>query len=587
MINKLIFFFTLVFSMSCWAQKPFMKKHEVYYIPSEPVYHIPVSKEILTSNENTLVYLQSNFINKKFSGQTLALEKSMASPLGTHLRFRHIYKGLPVYQSYIQANYDNSGQLFSVIDALSRFETYDVPIGNGIAKFWINSNYGLSPAYEVISWDSTVHQPVNRIYNIENKLMHVQYRRLYFQDSQVTAMVYLPNPTVAANTIYGGPYSDNNDRNNAELTAARSKVRLPLRFENGKFKLTDGTITIKNIHDPRVAPVEPTDTFLNFTRDSSAFEDVNAFYHLHTFSNYLRKSGYGSLLDTIHVDTHGNNGDDDSFFDPSPKPIEIEYGTGNVDDAEDGQVVIHEFTHSLSYGGSPNTANGADRISMEEGQADYVSMSYSRFLSPNHPNDVFSWDGHNEFWKGFVTNSTLNYKNRTGFKGVDREIWSHALMCIYDKLGRAKSDSLVFSSFYLQASNSTMPQMARVVLKIDSVLFKGKHVGKVWQCFTDRGILDTVPRHLIKIDALEWFSGIQLHNTTEFSRGTSAAILRFSDSRLWEEIDVMDGLGRKIQTLSASEETSIEPWHFKPGVYYLRIWTKDRSSMVSKKLVRY
>ncbi|MEZ4916786.1 MAG: hypothetical protein R2836_07345 [Chitinophagales bacterium] len=54
----------------------------------------------------------------------------------------------------------------------------------------------------------------------------------------------------------------------------------------------------------------------------------------------------------ISVDTHGNNGADNSFFSPAT-PLRLIFGEGGVDDAEDADVIIHEYGHAISHFAAP------------------------------------------------------------------------------------------------------------------------------------------------------------------------------------------------------------------------------------------
>ncbi|MFM9944794.1 MAG: hypothetical protein ACKVQB_06130 [Bacteroidia bacterium] len=585
MIKNILLQAVTFFGYNCYAQVSAYINPPIVHLPSQPYYFsISPSNNVIKEQD----FFEKEYLNNEIGDQNLVLEQKTNSPVGTHYWYKHYFKGLPVYQSYLQASYSNDGKLYSVIDALVKFDNYiDDEIYSG---FWINTNAGLVRGYQTGTLDNR-NQPLVNIFTSDGRLLQSYHSRLYFEapDSMVTAMVYLPNPIVASNANYGGGFVDNNDKNTLELSNARSKVRVKLKFDKGKFILTDGIIILKNLHDPAGNPVQPTDTFINFTRDQSGFEDINVFYHLKNYSDYLRKIGFAKLLDTIFVDPHGANGDDNSFLDPGKFPFELEIGTGNVDDGEDGQVVIHEFGHSLSVKASPgSTGNGGkERLAMEEGQADYVAMSYSRSLSKNRINDVFSWDGHNEFWDGFVTNNTRKYQNLTGVKDIDREVWSTALMCMNDKLRRTQCDSIILSSYFFQTSQSTMPQMAKVILKMDSLLFKGKEVGKIWQCFTDRGILDTVPRWLSVVNVNNYGDDIIFLNTNDFSRGIGNATVQFAYPHLWGTIEIFNVLGQKTNSLIVSKEMVLYPDDFNTGIHYLKIVSKDKSVSFTKKIIKF
>ncbi|MCC6722712.1 MAG: hypothetical protein IT243_10970 [Bacteroidia bacterium] len=555
---------------------------------------IPLTEQISYKNstikfisiDQTTEFLKS-FLNSKINGQELKLISQKQSPVGMHLNFKHYLYGIEIFQSSIQANFNQQGILYSIIFSLAKFETIIDKNTNYSNKIWVNTDGGLKYAY--LKFETRGKEPVKNLYDSKNNLLFTYNTRRYSNnpDSMVTAMVYLPNPIVAANVNYGGEYRDNGDVNNQSLQNSRNKVRLPLKFENGKFYLTNGLITIKNLHDPSVLPVTPTDTFINYTRDQSGFEDINVFYHINTMTEYIKNKGFENMLDSAYIDSHGSNGDDNSFCDPSLYPIEIEYGTGNVDDGEDGQVIIHEFGHMLSAIATSTDVIGAQRNAMEEGQADYLCMSYTGSYSSNKKGLVFSWDGHNEFWDGFRCNTSKTYDDLTGIKDDDREVWSTALMCINDKLGRNKSDSIILSSFFQQAPNSTMPQMAKTILKNDSILFGGKHVAAIWQCFTDRGILDTVPWYLIKINKLNHENLIKINNSYGFSCNLSPLRIEIKYPDIFKSINISGIDGKIIKSYQSDKEIYILPENFTTGIYFISFNLKNGNSYNKFKVIKF
>jgi len=587
-VRKSILFLSLILSLNGGFAQMYITLDNPIFLKTESPEYNTLSIPAFRSNELAIHYLEKNYLQSDIPGQSLVMDYSIESPVGSHTRYKHILFGLPVFQSHIQINTDKQGNIYSIINALSKIE----PVSQGTmpdnAELWINTNKGLQRAVSKLEWDPEIKQPIHRIYGMDNSVIHAYHSRLFLTnpDSMVTGMVYLPNPIVVSNANYGGKYIDNNDKNTAELTNARESVRFPMQFKNGKFILKQGYITIKDIHTPTIFPVQPTDTFLNYTRDQSGFEDVNVYYHLYNYSEYVKKIGFKTLLDSIYVDTHGEGGDDNSFFDPAKYPYILEFGTGNVDDAEDAQVVIHEFGHSLSVLASPGTARGHQRLSMEEGQADYVSMAYSQSLNKNKKHKVFSWDGHNEFWDGFVTNTSRKYQDLSGILDVDREIWSTPLMCIHDKLGKSKTDSLVLSYYYLQSFETTMPQMARVILKMDSMLFKGRNVVNIWQCFTDRGILDTVPWMLVKTNPINLKEEVMLKNSSEFANGVSNATLQILHPNQWKDIIVLNNIGQEIAVYSSQEQIELNPQMFSAGVYYIKVQSMDGQYNLNFKLLK-
>ena len=69
-------------------------------------------------------------------------------------------------------------------------------------------------------------------------------------------------------------------------------------------------------------------------------------------------------------------------------------------------------------------------------------------------------------------------------------MWSSALMCVHDAIGRESTDSLLLEHFYYQGPNTTMAQMAQIILDVDEDDFEGRYYSPVKQCFVDAGFLN-------------------------------------------------------------------------------------------------
>jgi len=110
----------------------------------------------------------------------------------------------------------------------------------------------------------------------------------------------------------------------------------------------------------------------------------------------------------IEVDPHGASGADQSFY-VSASPPSIQFGVGGVDDAEDGDVIIHEYVHGLSDFASPASNTGLERRAIDEGYGDYFAASYSRGYSEYDWFNIFNWDAHNEYWAGRNANTDKHY----------------------------------------------------------------------------------------------------------------------------------------------------------------------------------
>ncbi len=332
-------------------------------------------------------------------------------------------------------------------------------------------------------------------------------------DTLAHALVFLPDPITSAETDYFGDYKDFDDADNDALNNERFEVMVPAQFIDDTFFLQTDNILLRDLNAPTVPVVTAlTDSFL-FTRSESGFEDVNTVYHLTTFQSYLESIGYASLADFyIEVDPHGASGADQSFYVSGIVPS-MQFGEGGVDDAEDADVIVHEYTHALSDYASPESNIGLERKAVDEGYGDYFAVSYSRSYSDYKWEEVYTWDGHNEFWFGRNADTDKHYPedNSDNYYAAS-EIWSGALMDIYDLIGKNNCDQLVSEALYGSLPNMTMPEAAQVVLIAENLLFGGSYYDAVYGALDARGLINP-----IGITSLIAYNAIQITNTAAFS----------------------------------------------------------------------
>jgi hypothetical protein len=75
---------------------------------------------------------------------------------------------------------------------------------------------------------------------------------------------------------------------------------------------------------------------------------------------------------------------------------------------------------------------------------------------------MFSWDGHNSFWDGRITNTTMIYPG-SGSYYDKAQIWSAALMRIYNRIGKEKTDRAFLEGLNLTTSTTNQQNAAIAV----------------------------------------------------------------------------------------------------------------------------
>jgi hypothetical protein len=554
----------LVFcSTTAWAQLP----QDGGIAPNSEQYSVDFERV----NNELSELLTRNYSAYFRGGHELIESYSIASTTGLHVTYSHFLEGLPVYDSEAKFHFDKNGELVFTQNGLVAIQPHRLNNAKLPADgIWINTEGELKLGQ--IGRGGTARNPTSYL-KLGGQKISEEFQKLYFQlpDSTVKAKVFMVNPINSAGVDYGGKYTDNKDSNNAYLEAELKVVEMRVLYENDTFYLGDSRFQFKNVIDPATPRVISTTDSFFFNRSDTEFEDVNAFYHLSNYAKYITQIGYKNLLfDSLIVDATAGLGDE-SAFDPSPNPKTLEFGLGNVDDAEDGEVVIHELAHALSTKASPLSVKGNDRQAMEEGNCDYLSSSYSMKYSSHKDWKVFSWDGHNEFWSGFVNNSYKNYKtDRTGFRDNDREIWSSALTCVRGKLGAGITDSLVLEHLFYQAKNKTMPDMANVILRMDTLQNNAVYSWAIRTCFVDHGILEPA-----SVETIQSLPGITIKNSLNFARGSGNLEIEFEHPRPYE-IELFDFSGKLISRHSSNQRSwTLSPETMLPGTYVLMIRTEN------------
>ena len=290
---------------------------------------------------------------------------------------------------------------------------------------------------------------------------------------------------------------DYNDSAVPAIDSQRKEVMMKVQYDkspSGKdsFYLKSPYVQFVENDAPYTGTTWRSIPLFDFNRHQYGFEDVNVFYHLNVHQQHIQALGFTNLCNyQLKVDAHCSGLGDNSQFVPgsSKKDDVLSFGTGGVDDAEDPDVIIHEYTHGIRNSASAGTFSGRERMAAEEGFCDYFSCSYSKMLSKNQWERCFNWDGHNEFWPGRTCASSKVYpKDLNGEIHEDGEIVSASLMEIADEISRDTTDQLMLQAMYSLTSDMSMAQVMHEVVIADSLKYNGRHANIILCHFTAHGL---------------------------------------------------------------------------------------------------
>ncbi len=286
--------------------------------------------------------------------------------------------------------------------------------------------------------------------------------------------IFDPDPLSSAGATYGDPgYVDGNDANTPQLQAELvNAVLRDITLNAGTYTLKGPWAEIIDFESPFYGLFSEASPTWNYNRFDNAFEAALVYWHIDNIMRWVNIT-LGLNIHPfqypggVQFDPHGLSGADNSHYIGSTG--RVAFGEGGVDDSEDADVVIHELGHGLHdwvTNGSLSQVNG-----LSEGFGDYIAASYSRSLGqwlPNQPayHYVFSWDGHNPFWAGRVTNYGATYPGGlVGQIHTDGQIWSTCLMRIWDAIGREKTDKACLAGLGMTNSSSSQNDAANAMLQ--------------------------------------------------------------------------------------------------------------------------
>lgn len=330
-----------------------------------------------------------------------------------------------------------------------------------------------------------------------------------------TGKVFDPNPV---NTLNNTGLQDNRDKDNPIFNNAYFiKTLQGLSLNNGFYYLSGPYVDVTDaLESPfyfrnKSGYISSTSGNFNFTRSANEFEHVMAYYHIDTNQRYIQSLGFANINNRrIKVDPHGLLGADDShyqLFSPNYPPGAgyLAFGgsggiTENVDDAEDADIILHEYGHAIQdnqapgkyiFLGSCSTEAGA----MGEGFGDYWAASNTYNISIVNvfdPACIGEWDAVPNCLRR--VDGTKHYPEAIVNEcHADGEIWSAALWDLFNSIGKTTADTLILYSHFIinndkNIQTPTFCDGAKAIIDADQQLYGGTYKNTIAATMMNRGI---------------------------------------------------------------------------------------------------
>jgi hypothetical protein len=248
-----------------------------------------------------------------------------------------------------------------------------------------------------------------------------------------------------------------------------------------------------------------TNTFI-YNRHDDQFEQVMAYFWINQAQEYLQSLGFGSTLRPVNAQQQqvkvDQFGGDNSF--QTDKPFRIRYGKGGVDDAEDAEVIVHEYGHAVHAAQVPGFGSSVEAGSIGEAWGDYLGITVGldaakQYGWPVKTDEACSMDWDSTSYTSTVPHcirrldTNLKVADANGEVHHDGMIWSRALWDIRNGyvtlgLGTRRADTTIVDAQFDFAPDTSFSAAARATYNKALVRDGAAAATLVRNAFADRGI---------------------------------------------------------------------------------------------------
>lgn len=313
-----------------------------------------------------------------------------------------------------------------------------------------------------------------------------------------TASVFMVNPVQSS-----GDQNLVDDNDSAAAVPASEYASVQLRNLDGSGYLTGKYVTVQS--STGTPAYSATNTFI-FNRHEDQFEQVMAYFWINQAQEYLQSLGFGTTLRPVNAEQQvvkiNQYGGDNSY--QTDKPFRIRMGKGGVDDAEDAEVIVHEYGHAVHQAQVPGYGTSLDAGAIGEAWGDYLSITVGLDAAQQYGWPVRADQACTMDWDATSYTSTvphclrrvdtnLTVADRRGQVHYDGMIWSRALWDMRNSyislgLGSRRADTTMVDAQFDFAPDTSFSAAAKATY--DKALARDgvKAANAVRTAFANRGI---------------------------------------------------------------------------------------------------
>ena len=457
-------------------------------------------------------FLKANKEILALEGIRLRRTRTIESLGAHHIIHQQRLKRLPIYRAYVTVHLGRDGHIYLVknravprelAEPSAEFKVTQVSARKralrsatrkprlaricSCERMWFPLKSKLRPAFRVRVRSRMPRQDWVIFVDGETGRILRKYDNL--AEATGMARVFDPNPVIAL----GGP--DRLLKEGHRQSPPRDAYStVTLRDLNSSGRLDGRRVTTqltkRRVHQP--------DRKFCFESNHPAFEEVMAYYHIDRAIGYLESLGFrGSraiFRAPLPVDANGTD-DDNSWF--SPHDSSLTFGLGGIDDAEDGEIILHELGHAIQDAICPGFGQSAEAAAMGEGFGDYFAASFfAGKKTQYYRTSVGTWDGikDTEHQPPCIrrVDEKLTYESFDHGDNADEhdngQIWSATLWDIRTAMQPEIADRIILESHFQLDGFTTFARGARAIIDADRNLNRGRHLARLRRVFHRRGI---------------------------------------------------------------------------------------------------
>ena len=243
-------------------------------------------------------------------------------------------------------------------------------------------------------------------------------------------------------------------------------------------------------------PARNTGSGFVYTRDEDQFEQTMGYFWITQAQRYIQDLGFSSVNNRRQLLRINQFGGDNSFYRNGTSKLTITLGKGGVDDAEDAEVILHEYGHSVQDDQVPGFGSTADSGAIGEGFGDYLAGTVSDRYAPTADEAcVADWDSVS------YTSRLPHCLRRLDGKKVypqdlrkprevhaDGEIWSASLWAFRSAVGARTADRTIIEAQFGFKPDISMPDAARVTIDTAQRLYGSRAATAARSAFAAHGL---------------------------------------------------------------------------------------------------